>query len=231
MNRRPAPFTTAGKSSGCVVPRDPGDRRRFPSAASSPNNPVRTARVPVLPMSRNRARECPAGPGGNGNSPISETLARRRQSRILQQGWFWFWQESGRFPVSDSTPHQCRAVRVGVRSPIMWPIETSLTFVRRFRAPPLEAPEVPVRIRTGTPTPRSNSGQYGRPCADAPHETAAWGIDSIVFVREASKATLRARFFSSSVAETIPRTFFWFGQIRTQTLNSNDCSQPRAHPR
>ena len=33
-------------------------------------------------------------------------------------------------------------------------------------------------------------------------------------------AVLRAAAFSSSVAATMPSTFFWFGQISTQTLNS-----------
>jgi hypothetical protein len=46
------------------------------------------------------------------------------------------------------------------------------------------------------------------------------GIDSMVLVRDARKATRRALFFSSSVAETMPRIFFWFGQISTHTLNS-----------
>ena len=46
------------------------------------------------------------------------------------------------------------------------------------------------------------------------------GTDSTKFVREASSATLRAFAFSSSVAATMPRIFFWFGQISAQTLNS-----------
>src|SRR5207247_2209974 len=46
------------------------------------------------------------------------------------------------------------------------------------------------------------------------------GIDSAVFVREARKATRRALFFSSSVAATMPRIFFWLGQMSTHTLNS-----------
>ena len=46
------------------------------------------------------------------------------------------------------------------------------------------------------------------------------GMDSATFVREARKATRRALAFSSSVAGTMPRIFFWLGQISTQTLNS-----------
>ena len=49
---------------------------------------------------------------------------------------------------------------------------------------------------------------------------ASIGIDSTKLVREASMATLRALAFSSSVAATMPRIFFWLGQISTQTLNS-----------
>jgi hypothetical protein len=44
--------------------------------------------------------------------------------------------------------------------------------------------------------------------------------DSTKLVREASVAVLRALAFSSSVAGVMPSTFFWFGQISTQTLNS-----------
>jgi hypothetical protein len=46
------------------------------------------------------------------------------------------------------------------------------------------------------------------------------GMDSAVLVREARNATRRALFFSSSVADTRPRIYFWFGQISTHTLNS-----------
>jgi len=46
------------------------------------------------------------------------------------------------------------------------------------------------------------------------------GIDSTKLVREAMAATLRAPAFSSSVAGTMPKIFFWFGQMNTQTLNS-----------
>ena len=46
------------------------------------------------------------------------------------------------------------------------------------------------------------------------------GIDSTKFTREAMPATLRAFAFCSSVAATMPRIFFWFGQISPQTLNS-----------
>src|SRR5260221_1565490 len=45
------------------------------------------------------------------------------------------------------------------------------------------------------------------------------GIDSMVLVREASPAMRPARFFSSGCAGTMPSTFFWFGQMRNQTLN------------
>jgi hypothetical protein len=46
------------------------------------------------------------------------------------------------------------------------------------------------------------------------------GRDNIVLVREARNAMRRALAFSGSVAGTMPRIFFWFGQISTQTLNS-----------
>src|SRR5881394_3323459 len=46
------------------------------------------------------------------------------------------------------------------------------------------------------------------------------GIDSIVLAREARNATRRAFAICSAVASTSPSTFFWFGQISTQTLNS-----------
>ena len=46
------------------------------------------------------------------------------------------------------------------------------------------------------------------------------GIDSMVLVREARNATRRALPFSSSVADTIPRIYFWLGQISTHTLKS-----------
>ena len=46
------------------------------------------------------------------------------------------------------------------------------------------------------------------------------GIDNTVLAREARKAVRRALSFSSSVAWTSPRIFFWFGQISTHTLNS-----------
>ena len=41
----------------------------------------------------------------------------------------------------------------------------------------------------------------------------------MVLMREASPAMRAARFFSSGCAGTMPSTFFWFGQIRNQTLN------------
>ena len=46
------------------------------------------------------------------------------------------------------------------------------------------------------------------------------GIESMVLVREARKATFLALAFSSSLACTSPSTFFWLGQISTHTLNS-----------
>ena len=46
------------------------------------------------------------------------------------------------------------------------------------------------------------------------------GIDSNVFAREARNATRRAFAICSAVASTMPSTFFWFGQIKTQTLNT-----------
>src|SRR5258707_10035831 len=46
------------------------------------------------------------------------------------------------------------------------------------------------------------------------------GIDSKKLIREAYRATLRAAAFCSSVAGTIPRIFFWLGQMSPQTLNS-----------
>jgi hypothetical protein len=39
-------------------------------------------------------------------------------------------------------------------------------------------------------------------------------------VREARNATRRALFFSSSVAGTMPRIFFWLGQMSAQTFTS-----------
>jgi hypothetical protein len=46
------------------------------------------------------------------------------------------------------------------------------------------------------------------------------GMDSSVFVREASNAVFFARAISSGEAFTRPSTFFWFGQISPHTLNS-----------
>ena len=46
------------------------------------------------------------------------------------------------------------------------------------------------------------------------------GIESTKLMREARPAVLRARAFSSSVAGTMPRIFFWFGQMTPQTLSS-----------
>jgi hypothetical protein len=46
------------------------------------------------------------------------------------------------------------------------------------------------------------------------------GMENIVLVREARKATRRALFFSSSLAGTMPRIFFWLGQISPHTFIS-----------
>ncbi len=46
------------------------------------------------------------------------------------------------------------------------------------------------------------------------------GNDRMKLMRDALAAILRAAAFSSSVADTIPRIFFWFGQMKTQTLNN-----------
>ena len=46
------------------------------------------------------------------------------------------------------------------------------------------------------------------------------GMDSSVLVREAISATFFAAAISSALACFMPRIFFWFGQISTQTLNS-----------
>ena len=46
------------------------------------------------------------------------------------------------------------------------------------------------------------------------------GIESMVLVRDARNATRRAFAIWSAVASTSPSTFFWFGQMKTQTLNS-----------
>ena len=46
------------------------------------------------------------------------------------------------------------------------------------------------------------------------------GSESIRLKRDASNATRRALFFSSSVAGFMPRIFCWFGQMIAQTLNS-----------
>src|SRR6266404_1189127 len=46
------------------------------------------------------------------------------------------------------------------------------------------------------------------------------GRDRMKLMRDARPAVLRAAAFSSSVAGTSPRIFFWFGQMKTHTLNS-----------
>ena len=46
------------------------------------------------------------------------------------------------------------------------------------------------------------------------------GMDIRVFERDARKATRRALPFSASDASTIPKIFFWFGQINHHTLNN-----------
>ena len=66
---------------------------------------------------------------------------------------------------------------------------------------------------------RSVRVQKGRPCVAEPMHSSI-GIESMKLMREALPAILRALAFCSSVAGTMPRIFFWFGQISTQTLNS-----------
>src|SRR5210317_2362003 len=46
------------------------------------------------------------------------------------------------------------------------------------------------------------------------------GMDISVFEREARKAVFLALATSSALASTMPRTFFWFGQMSTHTLNN-----------
>ena len=46
------------------------------------------------------------------------------------------------------------------------------------------------------------------------------GKERIKLMRDALDAILRAAAFSSSVAGASPRIFFWFGQMKTQTLNN-----------
>ena len=46
------------------------------------------------------------------------------------------------------------------------------------------------------------------------------GTDKTTLVLEAIAAVNLALAISSALASTIPRTFFWFGQIRIHTLNS-----------
>src|ERR1700694_3280013 len=46
------------------------------------------------------------------------------------------------------------------------------------------------------------------------------GKDRMKLMRDARPAILRAAAFSSSVAGTMPKIFFWFGQMNTQTLNN-----------
>src|SRR5690606_5626551 len=61
--------------------------------------------------------------------------------------------------------------------------------------------------------------QNGSPCM-APPMHISIGIDSRKLVRDAYFATVRAFALAASSAGTMPRIFFWFGQISTQTLNS-----------
>src|SRR5690606_20967255 len=61
--------------------------------------------------------------------------------------------------------------------------------------------------------------QNGRPWNALPMHISI-GIDRMKLMREALPAVARAAAFCSSVALTMPSTFFWFGQMRTQTLNS-----------
>ena len=72
--------------------------------------------------------------------------------------------------------------------------------------------------RTG-PVIADLSLQKGRPCI-GPTMHINIGIDSKKLIREAYNATLRALAFCSSVAGTIPKIFFWLGQISPHTLNS-----------
>ena len=46
------------------------------------------------------------------------------------------------------------------------------------------------------------------------------GMDISVFKRDAMNATFLAFAISSAPASTSPKIFFWFGQIKTQTLKS-----------
>lgn len=46
------------------------------------------------------------------------------------------------------------------------------------------------------------------------------GMDMSVFERDAMNAMFLAFATSSAVASTMPKTFFWFGQMSTQTLNN-----------
>ena len=59
-------------------------------------------------------------------------------------------------------------------------------------------------------------------------------MDSTKLMREAIPAALRAAAFSASVAGTMPRIFFWFGQMMPQTLNSmmvpNQAPMPMMSP-
>ena len=54
------------------------------------------------------------------------------------------------------------------------------------------------------------------------HQSCIEALEQIrtTLVREAIAAVNLAFAISSALASTIPRTFFWFGQIRTQTLKS-----------
>src|SRR6202021_170457 len=61
--------------------------------------------------------------------------------------------------------------------------------------------------------------QNGRPC-DWPPMHMSRGRERMKLMRDARAAVLRAAAFSSSVAGISPRIFFWFGQMKTQTLNS-----------
>ena len=46
------------------------------------------------------------------------------------------------------------------------------------------------------------------------------GIDNMVLKREVSIAKRAAAAFSSGSTVTIPRAFFWLGQMMNQTLNA-----------
>jgi hypothetical protein len=54
----------------------------------------------------------------------------------------------------------------------------------------------------------------------APPCSRASGIENMVLIRDVMPARRAAAAFSSDEALTIPRTFFWLGQITNQTLKA-----------